>query len=139
GVGRLRRPMDLAGRPVALLHQLAGARALPERSHDRIVEVRQRIVGMERRLREEVCHHSPLSTTALVATPDAPVTSVALQPGTWFTDVPRIWRTPSRIKLNPCTYASESPPPDVSTGSAPPTSMRPPSVNGPPSPRLQKP
>ena len=38
-------------------------------------------------------------TIALVATPEAPVTSVALQSGTWFTDVPRIWRTPSRIEV----------------------------------------
>src|SRR5262249_57562897 len=84
-------------------------------------------------------HGGPGSTSALVATPEAPVTSVVLQPGTWFVDVPRICRTASRIRLKPWTYASESPPPDVRTGSAPPSSMRPPSVNGPPSPRLQKP
>src|SRR5207245_11078721 len=81
----------------------------------------------------------PRSTTALVATPDAPVTSVAAQPGAWLHDVPRIWRTPSRIRLKPCTDASASPPLEVSTGSSPPSSMRPPSVKGPPSPRRQKP
>src|SRR2546430_6680801 len=130
----LRRPVRAARRPLALQHEPALARAIPEGPHDRVVDVGERIVGME------LGHgHSARSTTALVATPEAPVTSVARQPGTWLTDVPRIWRTPSRIRLNPCTYASESPPPEVSTGSSPPSSMRPPSVNGPPSPRRQKP
>src|SRR5207253_8552255 len=128
----LRRPVHAARRALALEQQLPLARALPERPHDWIVDVGQRVVGGQR-------HHSPRSTSALVATPEAPVTSVALQPGSWFDDVPRIWRTPSRIRLKPCTYASESPPPEVRTGSAPPSSRRPPSVNGPPSPRLQKP
>ena len=55
-------------------------------------------------------------------------------------DVPRIWRTPSRTRLKPCTYASDMPPPDVFTGSRPfGHSMLPSSVNGPPSPRSQKP
>lgn len=40
---------------------------------------------------------------ALVATPEAPVTKTALQLGTWFQDVPRICRTPSRMRLNPWT------------------------------------
>src|SRR5205814_1681651 len=103
----LRRPVHAAGRALALEHQLSRARALPERPHDRIVDVGQRVVGVERH------RHSPRSTSALVATPEAPVTSVALHPGTWFDEVPRIWRTPSRIRLKPCTYASESPPPEV--------------------------
>src|SRR5579862_7460101 len=131
-VERLRWPVHGAGRRLALQHQLAGARALPERTHHRVVEVGQRVVGMDR-------IHAARRTSALVASPDAPVTSVAAQPGTWLADVPRICRTASRIRLKPWTYASESPPPDVSTGSAPPSSIRPPSVKGPPSPRLQKP
>src|SRR5262245_33307654 len=97
-VHRLRRPVDGAGRALALEHQLPGARALPERPHHRIVHVGERVVGVE------VRHHAPRSTSALVATPDAPVTSVVLQPGTWFVDVPRICRTASRIRLKPGAY-----------------------------------
>src|SRR2546427_770539 len=79
------------------------------------------------------------SKIADVGTPSPLVTRQHSASAIWFVDVPRIWRTPSRIRLKPCTYASDSPPPEVRTGSAPPSSRRPPSVNGPPSPRLQKP
>src|SRR5581483_10634119 len=77
-VHRLRRPVDATGRALALLHEPAVACAVPERAHHRIVDVGQRIVGMERHA------HAARSTTALVATPDAPVTSVAVQPATWL-------------------------------------------------------
>src|SRR5439155_3454165 len=128
-VHRLRRPVDAAARPVALEHEPPLAGAVPERAHDGIIDVGQGIVRM---------HHAARSTAALVATPDAPVTSVALQPGTWLTDFPRICRTPSRPRLKSCTYASASPPPEVSTGSSPPSWLRTPSGYGPPSARRAK-
>src|SRR3989442_14509497 len=64
----LRRPVHAAGRALALEHQLPLARAVPEGPHDWIVDVGQRIVGVERQ------RHWPRSTSALGATPETPVT-----------------------------------------------------------------
>src|SRR6218665_1298169 len=52
---------------------------------------------------------------------------------------PRIWRTPSTACSQPSMYDSDRLPPAVFTGNCPPSSIRPPSVNGPPSPTPQKP
>src|SRR3954468_16041047 len=78
--------------------------------------------------------------TAEVGTPSPLVTSEHEASATWLVDVPRIWRTPSSTRLNPCTYASDMPPPAVLVGSRPfGHSSAPSSVNAPPSPRSQNP
>src|SRR3954466_5270438 len=80
-----------------------------------------------------------LSRSALVGTPSPLVTSDVSAPSTWLVDVPLIWRTPSTMRLKPCTYASDMPPPDVLVGRRPLGHSRAPSlVKSPPSPRLQK-
>src|SRR5262247_266594 len=100
-VHRLRRPVDGSGRALALEHQLSRPRAFPEWPHDRILDVGQRVVGVN--LLRICRHHAARSRSALVATPEAPVTSVARQSGTWLVEVPRICRTASTIRLKPWT------------------------------------
>src|SRR5438034_529247 len=67
------------------------------------------------------------------------VTSESLAPGTWLSDVPRICRAASMMRLMPWTYASERLPPLVLHGSRPPTSSPCSSTNSPASPGFQAP
>src|SRR5437764_408678 len=67
------------------------------------------------------------------------VTSESCAPGTWLSDVPRICRAASMMRLMPCTYASERLPPLVLHGRRPPTSSPWSSTNAPASPGRQKP
>ncbi len=48
-------------------------------------------------------HHAARSTMALVGTPSPEVTRQFRAPPTWLVEVPRSWRTPSVIRLKPCT------------------------------------
>src|SRR5262245_14222520 len=78
--------------------------------------------------------------SALVGTHSPLVTRLTSAPSTWLVEVPRIWRTPSSTRLNPCTYASDMPPPDVFVGRRPSGhSSAPSSVKAAPSPRPQNP
>src|SRR5260221_8858818 len=87
-----------------------------------------------------IAHPSFVKRIDDVGTPSPLVTSDTSASCTCAVDVPRTWRTPSSPRLNPCTYAADMPPPDVFTGRRPSGhSMLPSSVNGPPSPRSQKP
>src|SRR5207302_11425541 len=65
---------------------------------------------------------SPRSSSAPVGTMLPLVTSDSRAPGTWFTDVPRICRAASMMRLMPWTYASDRLPPLVFVGRRPPTS-----------------
>src|SRR5436309_989123 len=56
--------------------------------------------------------------------PGPPVINDSAAPGTWLTDVPRIWRTASVTRLIPCTKPSARFPPEVLTGSPPSGAMR---------------
>src|SRR6185369_5883282 len=81
-----------------------------------------------------------LSTSAPFGTPAPLVTSTDSQSATWQLDVPRSWRTPSQIRLKPCTYASDSDPPEVLVGRRPCGHSRlPSSANAPASPGFTKP
>src|SRR2546423_11394677 len=72
------------------------------------------------KLTAHLLHHgSFVKRIALVGTPSPLVTRDTSAFSTWLVDVPRIWRTPSRTRLKPCTYASDIPPPDVFVGSRP--------------------
>src|SRR5580692_750453 len=75
----------------------------------------------------------------LVGTPVPAVTSTGPSPPTWFTEVPRICRTPSAMPFMPWMYASPSWPPCGLTGSCPPSSIMPPAMNCLASPSGQKP
>src|SRR4030095_2498008 len=82
----------------------------------------------------------PRSNTAPFGTPAPLVTSTESQSRTWHVDVPRIWRTPSQIRLKPCTYASDREPPDVFVGGPPSGHSRlPASAKRPASPGSTKP
>src|SRR4051812_4264635 len=102
-------------------HQLAATRRLPERSR----------VGVELGQRRRLDHAagSAVKMIAEVGTPSPEVTRDTSAPSTCAVEVPRICRTPSAIRLKPCTYASLMPAPLVLTGSRPPSSMPPSSVN----------
>src|SRR5579875_3336598 len=59
-VHRLRRPVHDAGRDLPLLHEPPCARTVPERPHHRVVDVGQRVVGVERlQLLDELRHLIP--------------------------------------------------------------------------------
>jgi hypothetical protein len=47
--------------------------------------------------------YAALRMIALVGTPSPDVTRHVWAPSTWHVEVPRSWRTPSVIKLNPWT------------------------------------
>src|ERR1700730_13920437 len=64
-------------------------------------------------------HTSLTNSIADVGTPSPDVTRDTSAPSTCEVELPRIWRTPSSTKLNPCTYASDIPPPEVFTGRRP--------------------
>ena len=52
---------------------------------------------------EHVARAKPDGYTIMLGTPAPLVTSTDSQSATWQVEVPRIWRTPSQIRLKPCT------------------------------------
>src|SRR5438067_8240244 len=74
--------------------QLARGRALPEPG---------RVLADGRKRRPLNHGYAFLSRRALVGTPSPLVTRDVSAPSTWLVDVPRIWRTPSTMRLKPCT------------------------------------
>src|SRR5262249_35930669 len=131
GAHRPRRDAHAPAFRAPLHEQLAARRAPPEPVARGRFDVGQDPALLHRYLR---------SSTALVGTPSPLVTRQLSASTTCDVEVPRIWRTPSSTRLNPCTYASDMPPPDVLAGSRPSGhSSAPFSVNAAPSPRLQNP
>src|SRR5579885_2988839 len=84
-VHRLRRPVHDAGRHLPLLHEPPFARTVPERPHHRIVDVGQRVVGVERlQLVDELGHLIPPSARARSSprpTPRSPAPPCTRAPG----------------------------------------------------------
>ena len=78
-----------AALPAALVQKFAARGTLPEYRRIRIIDVRE----------QEFCHRR--SSTALVGTHSALVTRQHCAPATCDFEVPRIWRTPSIIRLKP--------------------------------------
>src|SRR5204863_2071740 len=78
------------------------------------VEIRDR--PRRQRFRRSAHHGSFENTTAPVGTTFPLVTRQCRTSSACAVDSPRTWRTPSTSRLNPCTYASESPPPLVLYG-----------------------
>src|SRR3954447_666262 len=129
---RTRRHAPKSARRARLHEQLTARTPGPELGRRRLLDVRKDPGSFH--------YRSPVKRMAEVGTPSPLVTSETFAPSTCDVLVPRIWRTPSRMRLNPCTYASDMPPPDVFVGRRPfGHSSAPSSVNGPPSPRSQKP
>src|SRR5580704_19532663 len=68
-------------------------------------ELRRRLIGKIEGVERGPGDVGQLSTprmSPLVGTPVPAVTSTWLTSGTWLTDVPRTWRTPSAMPFIPC-------------------------------------
>src|SRR5436190_16179320 len=85
---------------------------VPERLRIRIRDrLRRERLGVRR------AHHGSFeNTTAPVGTTFPLVTRQCRTSSACAVDSPRTWRTPSTSRLNPCTYASDRPPPLVLYG-----------------------
>src|SRR5919108_1051852 len=103
---RLRLPDPHRADPASRDEQPSLGDTIPERLR----------VAVPDRLRRQAHQGSLDTTSAPVGTTLPPVTTQCVAPSTCDVEVPRIWRAPSTIRLNPCTYASLKPPPLVLYG-----------------------
>ena len=115
---RRRRPSSTAASAASARAPVAGraaasslplARAVPERPHHRIVDVGQRIVGVQRlrSRRRRIAIIPPAARPRSSRRPTRRSRASPCSPAPGSPTSPRIWRTPSSIRLKPCTYASD--------------------------------
>src|SRR5213076_2078552 len=134
--GRGRVPDPAPAVAAARDAELARAAALPERARHRPVRVGQ--VALRDLARRR---HQPRPRSRVACSePEKPATSPTSASFTWRGPAaPRSCRTDSHRLFIESMTACASWPPLGFTGSAPPSAMRPPATNGPPSPRPQNP